>query len=190
MTLIPDTITHLYDPAHGVGKNICNLSKCRAEQVLEAIRASGTRKIKADYFERRLATEDWLIAERNTKLGETALSRPIYFFLGNFADGKDPSRPASLVMPLSAFACDMLTFTYPDSMASLPIATRDCHRSQRKPYHGQVFALPEIREVISKYGLPGERWKTDPTMKYDKFIEVQVWDDKPICLFLARTSLS
>ncbi|ESX92351.1 hypothetical protein X754_21150 [Mesorhizobium sp. LNJC403B00] len=28
--------------------------------------------------------------------------------------------------------------------------------------------------------MPGERWKTDPTMKYDKFIEVQVWDDRPI----------
>jgi len=30
-----------------------------------------------------------------------------------------------------------------------------------------------------------DRWKTDPAMKYDKFIEAQVWDDRPIKDLLA-----
>jgi hypothetical protein len=102
------------------------------------------------------------------------------FFLGDFADGKDLSRPASLKKQLDAFRADVLTFTYPDSMASLLIATRDDHILHRKPYHGRVFTLPEIRKVVSKFGLPGNRWKTDPAMKYEKFIEVQVWDDSPM----------
>ena len=185
MALIPNVITHNYDPARGVGRNICDLQLSEAERVLDEIRASSTRRIKSDYLTRRIAVEDWLIAERKKKLGNTVLNRPVYFFLGNFADGNDPSRPASLVMPLDAFRTDTLTFTYPDSMASLPIATRDDHTFHRKSYHGQVFTLPEIKGVVSKFGLPGNRWKSDLTMEYDKFIEVQVWDDGPIKRVLA-----
>ncbi|ESZ55103.1 hypothetical protein [Mesorhizobium sp. L103C120A0] len=152
----------------------------QAERVLDEIRASGLRAIKANYLERRRLTEEWLIRERRRLLGPTKLERPVYFFLGDFADGKDPSRPSSLVMRLREFPPETLTFTYPDSMASLPIATRDDLRPQRKRYHGQVFTLGEIEAVVAEFGMPGERWKTDPTMKYDKFIEVQVWDDRLI----------
>ena len=121
-----------------------------------------------------MLTEDWLIAERRRKLGTTRLERPVYFFLGDFSDGEDPSRPASLVMRLRDFPPETLTFTYPDSMASLPIATQDDHRLHRKPYHGQVFTLDEIRLVVAEFGMPDGRWKADPAMKYDKFIEAQV----------------
>jgi hypothetical protein len=180
MESLPDAITHNYDPARGVGRNICHLPESDAERILDEIRRSGSRNIKPDYLKRRMATEDWLISERQRKLGKTRLERPIYFFLGDFADGTDPSRPASLIMQLKAFPPNTLTFTYPDSMASLPIAINDEHHPHRKAYHGQVFTLDEIRLVASEFGLPGDRWMTDPTMKYDKFIEVQVWDDRPI----------
>ena len=129
---------------------------------------------------RQLAVEDWLICESKRKLGSTSLVRPIYFFLGDFADGRDRSRPQSFVIPLAAFSPDMITFTYPDSMASLPIAKRDDQLLHRKEYHGQVFTLHEIKDVVAKFGLPGDRWMTDPSMRYDRFIEVQVWDDRPI----------
>jgi hypothetical protein len=180
MEALPEVITHNFDPARGAGRNICHLPESDAERTLQEIRMSGSRHIKPDYLKRRLVTEDWLISERHRKLGATPLERPVYFFLGNFADGKDPSRPESLVMQLRAFSPKALTFTYPDSMASLPIATNDEHRPHRKAYHGQVFTLDEIRLVVSEFGMPGDRWMTDPTMKYDKFIEVQVWDDRPI----------
>ena len=180
MSLIPDVVTHNYDPVRGVGRNICDLPEVEAERVLDEIRASGTRRIKSDYLMRRVVVEDWLITERRKKLGKTPLNRPVYFFLGNFADGDDPSRPASLIMPLSAFRADRLTFTYPDSMASLPIATRDYHLPHRKAYHGQVFTLAEIKAVVGQFGMPATRWKNDPAMMYDRFIEVQVWDDQPI----------
>ncbi len=125
------------------------------------------------------------MAQRQRKLGNSYLARPIYFFLGNYADGKDPSRPASLVMPLADFQPETLTFTYPDSMASLPIATKDEHLFHRKDYHGQVLTLSEIKAVVAEFGMPADRWKSDPTMAYDRFIEVQVWDDRPIKNFLA-----
>jgi hypothetical protein len=64
-------------------------------------------------------------------------------------------------MPLSAFPPEVLTFTFPDSMASLPLATHDRHLPERKPYHGKVFTLDRIRQVIEDHGLPGNQWQSD-----------------------------
>lgn len=181
---VPNVITHNFDSTRGAGRNICDLALADAERVLDEIRASGRRSIKPDYLARRLTVEDWLIAERRRKLGKTPLHRPLYCFLGDFAEGLDASRPSSLVMPLDAFSADTLTFTYPDSMASLPIATHDDHAEHRMPYHGQVFTLAEIREVVAIFGLPGTRWRDEPARAYDRFIEVQVWDALPLMAFI------
>jgi hypothetical protein len=186
MIAIPDVATHNYDPKRGAFRNICDLPQAEAATILAEIAASGTRTIKADYLSRRLATEDWLQSEKNRKLGATRLERPVYFFLGDFADGRDASRLASFVFPLTAFSPEVLTFTYPDSMASFAIARRDVHLAQRKEYHGEVFTVREIAVVIAKHGMPGERWKTEPAMQYDRFIEMQVWDDRPIRQLLER----
>lgn len=183
-TDIPSVVTHNYDPKRGSFRNICELEREQADAILIEIAASGTRTIKADYLSRRLATEAWLRSEKQRKLGQTRLERPIYFFLGDFADGLDPSRPMSIVMPLAALL-PAVTFTYSDSMASLALATRDDHLAQRKDYHGQVFTLREIEDVIAKHGMPGERWRNEPSMRYDRFIEVQIWDDRPLAQFLA-----
>ncbi len=124
--------------------------------------------------------EDWLISERRRRLGRTPLDRPIYFFLGDFADGQDLSRPQSHVLPLAKFPAQALTFTVPDSMASLPLATLPDHRQHRRDYHGRVFTLPEIAEFVRQYGLPGTPSAAPALSPYDRFIEVQVWDDGPI----------
>jgi hypothetical protein len=150
------------------------------EKVLQRIRDSGKRAINGKYLGRRLETEAWLIGERQRLLGRTRRDRPIYFFLGDFADGKDASRPCSLVMPLGAFPPDVLTFTYPDSMASFLIGTRDDLRPLRRPYHGQVLTHREIGRVVETFGMPGERWRTDDLHRFDRFIDVQVWDERPI----------
>lgn len=73
------------------------------------------RTAKANYLARRLETESWLISQKQRLVGDTRLIRPIYFFLGNFADEKDISRPRSLVMPLAMFPSEILTFTYPEA---------------------------------------------------------------------------
>jgi hypothetical protein len=185
MNRFPTDVTHNYDPARGACRNLCTLPEAEAQAVLDEITASGKRAVKANYLHRRLATEDWLISEASRKLGSVGLERPIYFFLGDFADGTDPSRPQSLAMPLAAFSPDTLTFTYPDSMASFPAAGDAGQRV--KDYHGVVFNLDEIRDVVARFGMPGDRWKTDPSMQYDRFIEVQVWDDGPIKRMLAAS---
>lgn len=184
MHVIPDVVTHNYDPGGVFLGNVCDLEPGEAECVLDRIRQSGRRQIKPNYLRRRFETEAWLIAERHRLLGGTPRERPIYFFLGDFADGKDPSRPCSLVMPLRMLPADVVTFTFPDSMASLPIGTRDEHRQERRPYHGRVFSLNEIKEVIGEFGMPDASWMADHRRRFDRYVEVQVWDERPISDFL------
>jgi hypothetical protein len=186
MKELPGVVTHNYHPVRGPFRNICELPRSEADRVLREIAATGDRTIKPDYLERRFATEEWLQSEKQRKLGPTRLMRPIYFFLGDFADGQDVSRPLSIIMPLAEFAPDSITFTYPDSMASVAIAERDVHIGHRRDYHGQVFTLHEIKDVIARHGMPADRWKTEPSMQYDKFVEMQVWDDRPINQYLDR----
>ncbi len=186
----PEVVTHNYDPRGIFLANLCDLPSAEAEKILQGIRDTGRRTIKPDYLGRRLETEAWLIAEKQRLLGKTHRHRPIYFFLGDFADGKDPSRPCSLVMPLASFPADVLTFTYPDSMASLPIAKREVHFGERQPYHGKVFTLDEVRLVVEEFGMPGDHWQTDNRRRFDRFIEVQVWDGRPILEFLRGSQAS
>lgn len=87
-------------------------------------------------------------------------------------------------MPLRALPADVVTFTFPDSMASLPIGTRDEHRQERRLYHGRVFSLSEIKEVIDEFGMPDTSWMADHRRRFDRYVEVQAWDERPITEFL------
>lgn len=186
MSLLPNVITHNYDPARGPFRNICTLAADEAERILDEIRKTGRRRLKPNYLQRRFATEGWLYEERTRKLGKPRLAHPIYCFLGDF-HGIDESRPRSIRLPLAAFSQEAITFTYPDSMTSLPLATLVEHHNDRKPYHGHVFTLDEIAAVVSEYGLPGTEYDRSAT-RYDTFIEVQIWDDRPLREYLKGLS--
>jgi len=190
MSLLADFVTHNYHPARGIGGNICDLPPREAERILDNLRAMG-RGLRPNYLRKRFLVEDWLIAGKNKKLGSTPLNRPLYFFLGNFADGKDRSRPESLVMPLTAFSPGSLTFTYSDSMTSYQIGVIEAdHPSRHERHYGQVFTRTEIEEVVATFGLPNERWERDSSEWRDLFIEVQVWDDRPVREWVARPCAS
>jgi hypothetical protein len=171
---IPAVITHLYDPQRGPFRNICNLCDEEAERLLDEIRNSGRPSLKSDYLPRRRKTEAWLLAERCRKQDQPYLDHPIYFFLGDRSDWRNASRPASVVLPLTLFPEGTLTFTFPDSMASLPLSVEEKHLSDRKSYHGRVFTLAEIRTIIADVGMPCGR------DCYDTFVEAQAWDDRSI----------
>lgn len=178
MALLPSVITHTYDPARGPFRNILTLAYDEAERILEDIRQMEHRKYKPNYLQRRIATEEWLYTERTRKLGKPQLRHPIYFFLGEFY-GTDMARPASIRIPLIEFSHQAITFTFPDSMTSLPLATLIEHQQDCQPYHGQVFTLDEIESVVSKYGMPGSAIDGAKS-RYDTFIEVQIWDENPL----------
>lgn len=178
MRAIPDIITHNFDPDRGAFQNLCALSDAEAQRLLDSISTSGSRKIKPSYLRRRRETEQWLLAERLRLFGPPRLKYPIYGFLGDFADGADPSRSASALLPLAAFDSDMLTFTIADSMTSRPLALLEELAIYRKPHHGRAFALDDIRRHVERFGMPDATRCGAPYA--DRFIEVQIWDDGPI----------
>lgn len=177
---LPAVVTHIYDPGRGPFRNRCDLADEEAASVLDEIGRSGRRTIKPNYLARRRATEAWLRKERARRFGPACPPNPVYSFLGDVADGADPSRPCSLVMPLSRFDPSIVTFTYPDSMASFLLGFRRDLAEQRLPHHGKLFTLPEIEALVASEGLPGDRWRHDPVRRHDRFIEMQLWDKRSL----------
>ena len=193
MAQLPEIITHNYDPRRGAGQNLCSRPRADAAGILAELRASlrasgQPGRLQEHYLERRTRVEAWPLAGRTRQLGKPALEHPIDFFLGDMADARDPIRPRSLRVPLAAFARDMVTFTYPDSMTNFEIAAQAPDGAQRRDYHGKIFTLDEIREVVAAHGRPDARWLIGESGTPDRFIEVRVWDESPIRRFLAAGS--
>ena len=193
MVAIPCYITHYYSEGSEIFKNICSQSDDVAEELLSALKESGQRTwVHPGYLEERRSVEAWLHSEFVKKGKQPHLKSPLYFVLGEcddfFNEGGffSGSNPKKLELPLSLFDSDMISFTYPDSMPSLAIATDTTGRGDdyRKPIHGKVFIDEEIVDVIEEYGMPGDRWKTEEYWRFDRFVEVQVWDDRPVWQFM------
>jgi hypothetical protein len=70
--MIPEVVTHNYDPEGIFLANLCDLPQAEAEQTVQRIRDTGKRIIKANYLGKRLETEAWLISERQRLRGERA----------------------------------------------------------------------------------------------------------------------
>jgi hypothetical protein len=48
-----------------------------------------------------------------------------------------------------------------------------------KPYRGQVYRLDEIHDLVLQFRLP-QAWNLEGKMGPDRYIEAQIWDDKPL----------
>lgn len=194
---IPSYLTHYYNVGSDILKNVCSQPDEVAEEFLSSLKESGKRAwLHPGYLEERRRVEAWLYNEFVQKGKKPYLRNPLYFVLGENDDFFQKNgffsneNSVKLQIPLSLFSTDMISFTYPDSMPSLAIATDTTGRGDlyRKPIHGQVFTLEEIGEVIQEYGMPGDKWKTEEYWRYDRFIEAQVWDDRPLWEFLESTN--
>lgn len=55
---------------------------------------------------------------------------------------------------------------------------------EEKSYHGKVFRLHELPGVVEKQGLPEDDYSHNygnyVNEDFEKFIEIQVWDESPI----------
>ncbi|MDJ0659250.1 MAG: hypothetical protein QNJ42_07125 [Crocosphaera sp.] len=191
MSPIPAYLTHYYQGENIRLKNICSYDDSEAKAILTNLFESGQRTwLHPGYLEERRKIEAWLYNDFVNKGKKPYLSYPIYFVLGEHDDlfqkgGFFSSvNPIKLKIPLSLFDSDQISFTYPDSMPSFNIPRTERGKPYLKPFHGQVFTKDEITKVVQKYGLPGDRWKVEETWRYDRFIEAQIWDIRPIEKFL------
>jgi hypothetical protein len=160
---MPGIVTHLYDPFVGVCPNICSLHDLEAQRVLDQLRCRFRPTLKSNYLARRRSTEQWLSEAARKVLGRGFDKGPGYFFLGNFSHTTDPSRPAKLIVPLSALPSNAITFTLGDSMSVVE------HAKPRVYSLGEILELFAIGEAVAGFGLSDRGGFQDP------FIEVQVW---------------
>ena len=164
MAAIPEVVTHRYDPARGICRNVCSLADVEAALLLDRLRRESRPTLKPDYLARRRATERWLHESAAPMLGRSIEPWPAYFFLGDFSYFADPSRPASLVVPLASLRADAITFTLGDSMRVAQQANPRMYRLD------EMLALFEEEDAIAEFGF------SDQAGVQTHFIEVQVWD--------------
>jgi hypothetical protein len=129
------------------------------------------------YLQQRRATENWLRQEFIKKGGQPVLDYPHYFVVEKaiwIAEGFD-GQSCMQQLPISAFQPQQVSFTYPDSMISYWLQSQFGQVFHRPEYHGQVFTLSEISQVIKEFGIPDTEWQTEKSRQHDLFIEAQVW---------------
>jgi hypothetical protein len=138
------------------------------------------------YLEARIATEKWLLDEFINKGGEPKITFPLYMVVENaiwIEEGYN-GQSRKIQIPLSEFEQKEISFTYPDSMVSYWLKYKKQETFYQPDYHGQVFRLDEILQIIEKYGIPASEWKTQETRKHDIFIEAQIWNEQVILDYL------
>lgn len=181
MIAVPNAFAiHRYRPEHGPFRNILTAEPGRAEAILDVMRARpGHGWLVPSYLDERRLVEAWLRDGHRANEGRVLVEHPVYLTLW-------PALPAlgpyDIVVELSAFEPQDLSFTYPDSMVShgLAFQMRAGEEHELRPYHGRVFDQAGVAAVIDRFGWPHQAERTELRSGYDRSVEVQVWNVEPL----------
>lgn len=187
--MIPSYITHYYLPDRRPFLNLSELDDSVLDLVLTELREKHSkgelkRTFPDSYVEERRKTERHIRQHFVRKGGKPTRSYPHYFVLGESTTLRDMEADLREVrIPLSEVYPKLLSFTWPDSMASLELAEDP---QLRKPYHGQVFTLQEIAEVVRHHGSPVDGLMRTAQHGYINYIEAQLWSDEPVAKYVGE----
>jgi hypothetical protein len=186
-----DHLIHFYRIGTEPFQSLSALSDRDAVQIMKDYYVEGSVlwgrfKDPGQYMRTRRQIEHWLHQEFIAQGGAPQESFPIYMVLGRSkwllaaADPATLATTAEIQVPLSLFReCD-ISFTYPDSMISVPMANQKESEYYLPDYHGKLFTLSEICSIVESDGLPGENWGTNLPSFMPNFIEAQVWNHKAL----------
>ncbi|MTI31241.1 hypothetical protein [Xanthovirga aplysinae] len=179
---IPKYLFHYFEVEKGPFRNITEFGLEKAIDIQNQISDGLNSKRPPNYIELRFALEERLKEQFIAKGGKPNRNDPFYFTLGECEWAKSwYVNPGVVKIPLSALKAEHISFTYPDSMVSFQFYDEPKLATYRKDFNGQVYLLNEIGKVINEYGLPSEnKWQSEEELKFDRYIEVQVWDDTVI----------
>ena len=189
---IPNFITHYYPSEDPPFRNLSEVPKEKHQDVISLLaerrkqQPNFHRRFGIKYISLRLATEEKLRSLFLTVGGEPERLAPHYFVLGSskWFEGLYPSTKR-VVLPISQLDTRTTSVTYPDSFTAMRLGeTYGMPPESLKPYHNRVYLLSELSELVKTYGIPPD----DPDADYsdyarepfEKYIEVQVWSDKPV----------
>ena len=177
---IPEFLYHYYELENGPFRNLTELGVEKANGIQSGITEGWNSKRPPNYVELRFDLEKRLKKLFVSKGGMPNRDDPFYFTLGECKWAESwYVNPGILKIRISDLKPEHISFTYPDSMVSFQFHDEPKLATYRKNANGKVFLLNEIEdEIIKMYGMPSEdKWESEEAMKYDRYIEAQVWDD-------------
>lgn len=184
LPIVPDFLSHYYDPANAPFQNLSDLPLDQAEQLFGQLRTAGVTFASqrvADYLTTRRRLEEQVRERFIARGGKPHRLRPHYMILGAcpwvkswYQDGRE------LRIPLANFDPSIVSFTYGDTFPAM-------HYEDGKPYRKQVYTLVDLPALVREYGLPQE-WNRAGALGPDRYIEAQVWDDLPLKPFLPASA--
>ncbi len=192
-----DYLLHVYRKGAAPFRTLSAVQEDEALQIMQRLYVEGSVfwerfKEPKSYLDFRKQVELTMRAAFTKKGGQPLDQHPIYLVVGSPKWMESASDPKTLEtteiirVPLSAVSEVQVSFTYPDSMVSALMAAEKNPAYYEPEYHGQVFTLSEMEQIIQKKGLPGEGWETRMPKHYAHYIEAQVWNRKALVEYHQR----
>jgi hypothetical protein len=186
---VPDFVTHYYFGGRPPFQSLSDLAEkelAHTIRELDSARRAGAhnRVFGRRYMELRRLTEERLHQLFVERGGVPERATPHYFVLGSSEWYRGLAGDMKEVrLSLSSLPVAVTSFTYPDSFTAMGFAPDFGIPYEPRDYHGKVFLLDELEEVIGRHGLPAD----DPSEPYEgyeqrpfeKYVEVQLWSDVP-----------
>jgi hypothetical protein len=188
-TDVPGHVTHYAVAGRAPFLNLSDLPEDALDSVLgelarERAEGASSRVFGRRYMELRRLTEEKLRQRFIARGGHPERSAPHYFVLGASRWYRGLARDMDeVILEMAALPHDQTTFTYPDSFASMGLGTELGLHHEPRPYHGRVFRLDELADLVERFGMPADEpgaydgYQVHP---FEKYIEVQLWSDAPI----------
>ncbi len=184
-----DFLLHVHKRGGKPFQSLSALPEMQAIQIMNDLYIEGSIfwerfKEPIKYLTFRKQVEEKLRSEFVIKGGHPKSLYPIYFMLGKpkwteiAKNDITIATTTEIVIPLSVFKAEEISFTYPDSMVSALIVAEKNPEYYDPTYHGKVFTLREIIKLAEQNGLPGEGWETKMPKHYANYIEAQVWNSE------------
>ncbi|MBV7266417.1 hypothetical protein [Erythrobacter ani] len=195
---VPPEITHYYSRSDRPFQNLSDLPPGELAEVLAALNERKAnnpdfkRVFGGRYMDLRRKTERKLLRLFKERGGKPGRQSPHYFVLGECAwfSGLYPD-PEAVKLDWRTLAREQVSFTYPDSFISMRLGAEfGLPPEPLKPYHEKVFLLDELEDVVAEFGLPNgaedDEYDGYHKREFEKYIEVQLWSDRPVVDILQR----
>ena len=133
------------------------------------------RRFGLNYLQKRVSVENRLRELFIGRGGKPKRQHPIYFVLGESKWFKYLNTEHRVIrIPISKLPDKSVSITFPDSYITMT--------NSGKPYYEKVYFISEIQKILSEYGIPKdelpETYENYWEGEFEKYYEVQVWDDK------------
>jgi len=188
--MLPDYATHYYLPVRRPFMNLSDVPTDELATILDSLKRSdkslgSQRTFGPRYMELRAKTEEKMRRLFIEAGGKPERNSPHYFVLGSSAWFSGlASEMAEVHISLSELPSQLASFTYPDSFTAMGLIAEYGLPYEPRPYHNHVYLLDQLPDIVKTYGLPADEseqsYKDYHKRTFEKYIEIQVWSDKPI----------